>query len=555
MKHWNHEEGILQLIKRLVKVPSISGSSQEIDMADEILAILREIPYFQDHPDQLYKEALLNDSLKRNMAAALFKGNGNSSKTVVLLSHFDVVGIEDYGYLKPLAFKPDEYTARLLSEPLPPEVREDLESGNWLFGRGIMDMKAGLALQIALLSELVQEMDFAGNVLLLAVPDEERNSEGMFEGIRLLHRLKEELGLDYEVCICSEPSFAGYPGDQSKYMYLGSVGKLLPLIFCSGKETHVGEPLEGVNASWMAAAVTNKIELSAYFKEEEGYERNPRPTSLKITDLKDAYNVQTPTDAYVLYNILTLKQSPQTVMDKLVMAARESSEEIFQRIAEAYQEDRLPLNEKLAGLKPGVYTYSDLYALGLERHGDPFAEKMDSLLQMKTSADMDYRQLTVEIARGISSFFPDLAPFYLIMFAPPYYPHIYLDKMSPKEERLLEMAGELIDHARYTYNEEVKLKNYFEGLSDICYCRLMDADEVIPSLEKEMPLYGRGYDLPLPVIKDLNIPAINIGPYGKDAHKRTERLELPFSLTAAPGLLKFAVLSVLKGGVLYGKQA
>ena len=45
-------------------------------------------------------------------------------------------------------------------------------------GRGTMDMKCGLALQMAMIEQACEER-FDGNVLLLAVPDEEVNSVGM----------------------------------------------------------------------------------------------------------------------------------------------------------------------------------------------------------------------------------------------------------------------------------------------------------------------------------------------------------------------------------------
>jgi arginine utilization protein RocB len=302
--HWNNRDDILALIKRLVKVPSISGTEEENAMADELVRIMKEIPYFKENPHLIFEKNISGDSLNRRSVAALLKGKkGMSNKTVILLSHFDVVGIEDYGYLKDDAFDPDMYTQKLKDTSLPEDIKAELDSGNWLFARGIMDMKAGLALHIALLSEYGGTRDFEGNILLLSTPDEERNSEGMFAAVELLSELREQYGLEYILGICSEPSFASFPGDQSKYIYLGSVGKLLPLIFCNGKETHVGEPLEGVNASWMAAAFTGNMELSELFIEQAAGESNPPPTCLKITDLKDQYNVQTPTHAYVLYNV------------------------------------------------------------------------------------------------------------------------------------------------------------------------------------------------------------------------------------------------------------
>src|SRR5699024_12011532 len=62
-----------------------------------------------------------------------------TEETVILLSHFDVVGIEDYGSLRNLAFHPIELTRELnqREDELPQEVARDLEKGNWLFGREI----------------------------------------------------------------------------------------------------------------------------------------------------------------------------------------------------------------------------------------------------------------------------------------------------------------------------------------------------------------------------------------------------------------------------------
>ncbi len=96
-----------------------------------------------------------------------------------------MVNVEDFGQLQAFAFEPELYTNTLKELDLAAyssEVQGDLDKGNWLFGRGIMDMKAGLAMQLAVLSEL-SEKGFDGNLLLVSVPDEERNSDGMLSVI------------------------------------------------------------------------------------------------------------------------------------------------------------------------------------------------------------------------------------------------------------------------------------------------------------------------------------------------------------------------------------
>lgn len=538
--HWNNREDLESIVKRLVKVPSISGTLGEKRMAEELVEILGEIPYFQNHPNKIFTEDIPNDEFERVNVAALLEGKEKSNrKTVVLLSHYDVVGTADYGNLQPLAFDAEQLTEFLQTSKLPEEASKDLQTGDWLFGRGVMDMKAGLAIELGLLSELSQDEYFSGNILLLSVADEERNSAGMLAGVELLMKLKKKYDLEYSLCLCTEPSFESFPGDESKYIYLGSAGKMLPLMFCVGKETHVGEPFAGVNAAWMAAAFTSNMELAEVFLERESDFSCPLPICLKIEDLKEQYNVQTPTHAYALYNIFTIKQTPEDVITKMKKLAEQTASELMERMEKAcissgFLEYKQRINEAI----PKVFTYSMLYDIGKQRFGESFEKELLTIIMNKDVND--YRELTISLAKKVSDYFPDLAPFYLIMLSPPYYPNVSLKE----DVNIKQLAKDIQKKAEGT-GVEMKLQKYFMGLSDVSYCRLQDSENVIPTLAKELPLYGTRYHLPLETIAALDIPSLNIGPYGKDAHKRTERLELPFSLEVLPNLLNYVIKKVL----------
>ena len=56
---------------------------------------------------------------------------------------------------------------------------------------------------------------------------------------------------------------------------------------------------------------------------------------------------------------------------------------------------------------------------------------------------------------------------------------------------------------------------------------------------------GGKYTIPLDAIASLNIPFVNIGPLGKDAHKYTERINIPYSFETDSKLVFEAVLSAL----------
>lgn len=217
----------------------------------------------------------------RNAVTALYKNN-DSAETIVLISHFDTVDTKEYAELEPLACQPEELTVALLNwtKELPIDSRVDLESGDYLFGRGTMDMKMGLALHMALIEKASFEK-WPINLLLVSVPDEEVDSEGMRAVIPKLVQLQEEHQLKYKLFLNSEPSFSQNPGDTNYYIYSGSIGKIMPAVLFYGKETHVGEPLSGLTANYMASFLTQRMEWNSLFRENNFGENTPLPVSLR----------------------------------------------------------------------------------------------------------------------------------------------------------------------------------------------------------------------------------------------------------------------------------
>lgn len=125
---------------------------------------------------------------------------------------------------------------------LPQEVIDDIESGEYLFGRGALDMKSGVAGHMYLIqyfSEHPEELD--GNLLAIGECDEEDNSKGIITALDLLEELKEKEHFEYVACINADYSTNYAPGDENRYIYYGSIGKLLPCFAVFGKEAHVGQ--------------------------------------------------------------------------------------------------------------------------------------------------------------------------------------------------------------------------------------------------------------------------------------------------------------------------
>ena len=73
------------------------------------------------------------------------------------------------------------------------EVIKDIESEQYMFGRGVLDMKSGIAGHMYLtkyFSEHTEEID--GHLITLAACDEEDNSHGILTALKVFKEMKEE---------------------------------------------------------------------------------------------------------------------------------------------------------------------------------------------------------------------------------------------------------------------------------------------------------------------------------------------------------------------------
>ncbi|MDD3513621.1 MAG: M20/M25/M40 family metallo-hydrolase, partial [Synergistaceae bacterium] len=305
------ENDLYSLLLDLVAIPSVSFSEEENRAADFIFSTLSDLEYFRRNPSFLRFLPAEGDPLGRKAVAALVKANPRTKKTVIITGHFDVVDAEACGHLKNLAFSPEEYTRRVDELEIPEEARDDLASGEYLFGRGVSDMKSGIALEMCLIGALSRLESFPANVMFLAVPDEENTSAGMRGAVPWLVRLRNEWELEYTACLNSEPSVGGR-GIPAGGVYVGTIGKIMPFYLCVGKEAHVGDYYEGVSASLLTSYLSLILEGSPETAESLDGVHFPPQARLRFKDLVKNYSVTLPERSVAYYNCLTVSRVRET---------------------------------------------------------------------------------------------------------------------------------------------------------------------------------------------------------------------------------------------------
>ncbi|WP_027408085.1 M20/M25/M40 family metallo-hydrolase [Anoxybacteroides tepidamans] len=534
---WQTKQQLTQLLCNLVEHASISNSEAEVTLSQYVAEQLRTLDYFQGNPEfvQLHPTG---DG--RYFVTALVKKDERVRDTIVLVSHFDVVDVQDYGAWKELAFSPQVLTQRFYEnkEQLPPDVQVDLESGEWLFGRGVMDMKCGLALHMSLIEQACHGA-FEGNLLLLTVPDEEVNSVGMRAAVPALVEMAKKYDLSYKLVLNSEPMFTRYPGDQTNYIYTGSIGKVLPGFYCYGKETHVGEPLAGLNANFMVAQVVNELELNTDFCEVFGREVSPPPTGLFQTDLKEDYSVQIPHRAVTLFNLFLQKKSMDEVTEELLELAKRAGKRIEERYREqavrfAQMEQSTPKS-----LSVNVWTFAELRQKAVEMFGSETVEQLESRV-FGDAVKKDERERTIELVDKLAILCKDFAPMIVLFYAPPYYPAVN----SSDDSLVCHLVATLQQYAKEKHDIELVQQHYFGGISDLSYVGLHQPLSALWALTANMPMWNRGYELPIDALAEFQVPVFNVGPVGRDAHQWTERLNVPFAFETVKQWLVYVIEQV-----------
>jgi arginine utilization protein RocB len=528
------ENDLYRLLLDLVAIPSVSFSGEENRAAEFIRATLAGLDYFQRNPSLLRFLPVEDDPLGRKAVAALVRATPPTKRTVIVTGHFDVVDAEACGRLKRLAFSPEEYTRRVGELEISEEARTDLAGGEYLFGRGVSDMKAGIALEMCLLGEISRLGTFPANVLFLAVPDEENTSAGMRGAVPWLVKLREEWGLEFAVCLNGEPSVGGR-GIPAGGVYVGTIGKIMPFYLCVGKEAHVGDYYEGISASLINAFLALALEGTAGTSERLGDVNFPPQACLRFHDLVRNYSVTLPERSVAYYNCLTVSKTPARILDEMKAAAADALARTLDHLAGARETLRsrggmAPAERRFT---PRVLTYEDLLNTAALR-----AKNLDEMLSdflEDLPKGLDERERCIETASFLLDLSGEKGPLIVVGFLPPYYPPRLNFGKSAGELAMLR-AVERLKEAGKAFGLSICKVDVFQGIMDMSYMGFQGAPQDLDALAANMPLWGREYRFPMEDLKKLDVPVANFGPIGKDDHKNAERIHLPYFLRTLPPL-------------------
>lgn len=499
---------VLELLKEMIAIDSETNTKKEVDLEKYLQKKLLDM-------GDIVKVSLMrvaNDPAGRSVVCGFIPGR--KKDTVIFLNHHDQVNTEAYGILRDDAFSPDQLLKELIKFEKDETVLSELKSGEWLVGRGSCDMKGGLAAQLAVFEEYAAQAGGDVGLLFVSLPDEESYSSGMRTAVPVLKDLRDMYDLNYRVVINSEPSAKV---DGKLCAYTGSVGKLLPVVLVQGKSVQVGVYKEGINPLGVLSRIVAETEGDSSLADQCEGEMTPPPSWMFMRDRKQKYDISLPRRAAACINFMTYTKTPEDVMYLLRDVAQKAVSESLQ-----YVNDDLSME---------VISSAELLKRALDYPGfDVFYEnvKNNSYIALQRG-DTTYAEETIHLIEAILDFTDMVKPMVIITFAPPYYPAANSRQLGDTRFAGLRKEIEAITPVSYGH--------YFNGVSDCSYiCVDPDLDESL--LEHNLPLWGKSYGFDFNAMEEMQIPFLLLGPWGKDLHDRTERVNIESVSVTLPTILR-----------------
>ncbi|WP_377848607.1 M20/M25/M40 family metallo-hydrolase [Bosea sp. UC22_33] len=537
--NWDPAPRARELSCRLVEWGSETGSAGEADFGDRLAGLLREIPYFRDHPDHVRLIESHGDPMTHSVVAIV---RGKGKRALAMAGHFDVVSIKNYRELAPLAFKPNELLVALIADLQSRQLNEgerraleDFKSGEFLPGRGLLDMKSGIAAGITVLEDFAVDPERSGNLILIATPDEERGSRGMRSLRNALPAIAAELGVEIDAGINLDATSDQGDGSEGRAIYRGTIGKVLPFALAIGHSSHASYPFEGISAQLMASEITKAVEANPALCDTAAGEISPPPICLEAKDMRGGYEVTTPERVWIAFNWLSHNWTARDLLarfERVVRTATNAAVDQFNHHARSYA-TMLGITQTAPVAPASLISVAELREL-LERVGGSDAVARLSVVELQLRSLDDPLAKTRILVDAMVTEAGLSGPAVVYGFSSLVYPSTHMSR----SERGSDFA-DAIDGARIAHEKAggtpLRYREYFTGISDMSFFghRASDADGAYisantPASELVDKASGNA----------LSFPVVNIGPWGREFHQRLERVHMPYAFEDLPNLIR-----------------
>jgi len=237
---------------------------------------------------------------------------------------------------------------------------------------------------------------------------------------------------------------------------------------------------------------------------------------------------------------LTHSWSPSQALAKIVC-------EVQQALAEAIAllDERARRYAELAGgeaaapaWSPQTLTFAELKRHALDRGGTATQAALAELAeQLRDNTSIDLPLYCLRVTELLWRHSGLHGPAAVVGFASLYYPRVLVGDAPGRHARLRAAAARQAEILARESDVSIRLRPFFPGISDMSFLGCADAPEELALVADNTPAWGARSAFDYSCARELDVPVINVGPWGRDYHQRLERVYMPYSFGVMPELV------------------
>lgn len=168
-----------------------------------------------------------------------------------------------------------------------------------------------------------------------------------------------------------------------------------------------------------------------------------------------------------------------------------------------------------------------------------FVLKMNDRAREDLKKGKSYQDITIDNVQKVLEFYDKKDAIVVLAIAPPYYPSMNCRNLEGSAVSIEKVIEVYRDFLKSNYDYTLRVEEFFMGICDISYCALEREPKEYEAVIESMAVPKDLYHIDFEKLKTINVPGINLGPWGKDLHKLTERVFEKDMLDTVPEFLMY----------------
>jgi arginine utilization protein RocB len=167
-------------------------------------------------------------------------------------------------------------------------------------------------------------------------------------------------------------------------------------------------------------------------------------------------------------------------------------------------------------------------------------------MNLLNDESIDLQEYSKRMVEELWKWGGDNEPAIILFYSSYYVPRIVFNEDDDLSQRLVHVIQASVQQLKKSWNKTIQIRKFYPYASEMNFVAMSDKEIEQQSFEKNMPAWGIKYPFDMEEIRKLNVPVINIGPYGKDPHGKWERMEIDYSMQIVPNLTYLVIQNLFQ---------